>query len=449
MAESVKELEEKLQGFAEGQDAIEDLYRGQVKRNKEALAVFAADEDMAKTIDAWITKGKYAKLLDLWVKGLIVDWRKLYGENTPRRISLPTYPFARERYWASDIKTTSVDRTAATPAIAAPVHPQEAVNHQDKSPASRQFLPSLQSAEPSVPDKPRGIALPSLSEEQPTSKPASHLQHAITLSAIDTPVPHAVIADGSQPPAVVRESIPQEGVEKELATSLAEALYMHVDDIDVNKKFIDMGLDSILGVEWVRAVNKQYGTSIPVTRVYDYPTIREFAGFVLNGMNTAFSRDLPVKKSESLPAAANPGVRADERGEAETEHNPRQSAAWESIEKELATSLAEALYMQVHDIDVHKKFIDMGLDSIIGVEWVRAVNKRYGTSIPVTKVYDYPTTREFAGFMERELNRPGGGSARMPQKAAAAASVDELLQSVQQGVLDIEQADRLLHQFRE
>ena len=35
----------------------------------------------------------------LWVKGLVFDWNRLYGENKPRRISLPTYPFARERYW--------------------------------------------------------------------------------------------------------------------------------------------------------------------------------------------------------------------------------------------------------------------------------------------------------------------------------------------------------------
>ncbi|WP_158756200.1 SDR family NAD(P)-dependent oxidoreductase, partial [Dyella sp. S184] len=34
------------------------------------------------------------------VKGLAFDWQRMYGENRPRRISLPTYPFARERYWA-------------------------------------------------------------------------------------------------------------------------------------------------------------------------------------------------------------------------------------------------------------------------------------------------------------------------------------------------------------
>ncbi len=50
-------------------------------------------------IEAWVAKGKYSKLLDIWVKGLIFDWSKLYGDSKPHRISLPTYPFAREWYW--------------------------------------------------------------------------------------------------------------------------------------------------------------------------------------------------------------------------------------------------------------------------------------------------------------------------------------------------------------
>jgi len=51
-----------------------------VKRHKDVLSVFTADDDMAKAIDAWIRKNKYGKLVDLWVKGLVFDWNKLYGE---------------------------------------------------------------------------------------------------------------------------------------------------------------------------------------------------------------------------------------------------------------------------------------------------------------------------------------------------------------------------------
>ncbi|HVI54017.1 MAG TPA: SDR family NAD(P)-dependent oxidoreductase, partial [Luteibacter sp.] len=96
---SLDELREKLAAFMAGEAAIDEMYRGQVKRNNDALAGLEGDVDMAATVDAWMVKGKYGKLLELWVKGLPVDWRRLYGAVTPRRISLPTYPFARERYW--------------------------------------------------------------------------------------------------------------------------------------------------------------------------------------------------------------------------------------------------------------------------------------------------------------------------------------------------------------
>ena len=38
----------------------------------------------------------------MWATGAEVDWASLYSSHTPRRIGLPTYPFARERYWVSD-----------------------------------------------------------------------------------------------------------------------------------------------------------------------------------------------------------------------------------------------------------------------------------------------------------------------------------------------------------
>ena len=98
---SLQELEEKLEGFVEGQKDIEDLYRGQVKRNDDTLAVFAADEELQEAIEKWIQRGKYSKLLDLWVKGLVLDWSALYEELKPHRISVPTYPFSKERYWIS------------------------------------------------------------------------------------------------------------------------------------------------------------------------------------------------------------------------------------------------------------------------------------------------------------------------------------------------------------
>ena len=99
---SIEELAEKLQGFLSGQDIVENLYQGQVKSNKETSAIFAADEELQEAIVKWIRRRKYSKLLDLWVKGIVIDWNTIYGDSKPHRISLPTYPFAKERHWISD-----------------------------------------------------------------------------------------------------------------------------------------------------------------------------------------------------------------------------------------------------------------------------------------------------------------------------------------------------------
>ncbi|MBT5307418.1 MAG: SDR family NAD(P)-dependent oxidoreductase, partial [Candidatus Scalindua sp.] len=116
LVDTRNELIEKLQDFLAlrgpvGQNGIKGLYRGQVKTDKGKLADFSVDKERTITIDTWIKKRKLSKLLDVWVKGLNVEWNKLYESSElttdapirVSRISLPTYPFARERYWAFSI----------------------------------------------------------------------------------------------------------------------------------------------------------------------------------------------------------------------------------------------------------------------------------------------------------------------------------------------------------
>lgn len=49
---------------------------------------------------------KLDRLADLWVKGVDFDWQRLYDGKKPKRLSLPTYPFMRERYWVTPSQST-------------------------------------------------------------------------------------------------------------------------------------------------------------------------------------------------------------------------------------------------------------------------------------------------------------------------------------------------------
>ncbi|PYS28404.1 MAG: hypothetical protein DMG11_12775, partial [Acidobacteria bacterium] len=127
---SAEQLVEKLQAYLAGEEGIEHAYQGNVKRNKEALSLFSTDADLKDAINKWIAGGKLSRLADLWVKGLELDWSKLYGESKPQRISLPTYPFAKERYW---IDTAAGGPVAAKGTATAVLHPLLHINTSDLS----------------------------------------------------------------------------------------------------------------------------------------------------------------------------------------------------------------------------------------------------------------------------------------------------------------------------
>ncbi|MGV2906202.1 polyketide synthase dehydratase domain-containing protein, partial [Achromobacter sp. AGC25] len=102
---SVAELTRKLSAYEQGETSLEDVYQGEVKRGSDTLSAFAADEDLRELIAKWLARGKVGKLAELWVQGLAVDWSALYGASgpsRPSRVSLPTYPFAKDRYWVPE-----------------------------------------------------------------------------------------------------------------------------------------------------------------------------------------------------------------------------------------------------------------------------------------------------------------------------------------------------------
>src|SRR5262249_23757736 len=44
---------------------------------------------------------------DLYCQGYQLDWHTVYGEAAPKRVRLPTYPFAREKYWLEKLPERS------------------------------------------------------------------------------------------------------------------------------------------------------------------------------------------------------------------------------------------------------------------------------------------------------------------------------------------------------
>ncbi|MFP5393441.1 MAG: beta-ketoacyl synthase N-terminal-like domain-containing protein, partial [Gammaproteobacteria bacterium] len=91
-----------------------------------------------------------------------------------------------------------------------------------------------------------------------------------------------------------------------LRTMLAEELFMPADEIGDEQKFIDIGVDSITGVNWVRKINDRYGLSVNATAIYSHPTLREFGRYVQKAALKEGKRQGSVEAPAAAPSAPQP-----------------------------------------------------------------------------------------------------------------------------------------------
>ncbi|QWP75338.1 polyketide synthase dehydratase domain-containing protein [Lysobacter sp. K5869] len=223
--------------------------------------------------------------------------------------------------------------------------------------------------------------------------------------ALDGVIRHFHSEDAAVPvSATAHKTAAPQQIAQALKDLLATELQMDAAQIDEDTQFVDLGLDSITGVTWVRKINAAYGTRIEATKVYSHPTLRQFRDFVVERIAGAGAVALqvvadaaalaPVTAETALSPIAAPTTAVATQSVAMD-----AAAAQEDLSIALRHLLAHELHMPEDEIDAHRQFVDLGLDSITGVTWVRKINAAYSTRIEATKVYSHPTLAEFARFL--------------------------------------------------
>jgi acyl carrier protein len=183
-------------------------------------------------VQSWLAKGKYGQVLGGWTRGMKVEWRWLYaGEQLPRRVPLPAYPFAKERYWVDE-------RPTAASASMNPV------------------------------DKPRGIVLTALEAAAP------RIDRVAPPRRLDGEVSSAGASSAAD-------------ITSELLESLAAVLSIPVADIDSTLSFAELGMDSVSGAQWSQAINHRFATRLSLAKLYQYPNIPQLAAYLASETRSA------------------------------------------------------------------------------------------------------------------------------------------------------------------
>ena len=78
-------------------ESTNSIFTGNTRKNKTFNQNIASIQN---ALDA----SNVEALANFWIKGANINWRELYKEEIPSIISLPTYAFARQRYWIQETK---------------------------------------------------------------------------------------------------------------------------------------------------------------------------------------------------------------------------------------------------------------------------------------------------------------------------------------------------------
>jgi len=122
IADSAQVLSTRLEMYLIGESIIEDVYAGNIEQGQDTLSLFGSDKDLQSAVNKWISQEQWSRLLSLWVKGLPLDWSSLYACYKVQKMSLPGYPFAKERYWLKNPSVLKQEvKQVATSAVLHPL----------------------------------------------------------------------------------------------------------------------------------------------------------------------------------------------------------------------------------------------------------------------------------------------------------------------------------------
>ena len=358
-------------------------------REPGAAAALLEGEAGRAFCELLMQQGDLAKLARLWVAGAEIDWACLPGMAGARRIALPTYAFERKRYWFDHHAGVSAGTRATAPVAVA---------------AERMTEPAA----------------------TPVAKPVVAPEPVAAVASVTVAAPVSVPM--SEPARAAASGMDAVATRKAIREILAGVLYLEPETVAENRAMMELGVDSILGVELVKKLNARFSLQLKATTLYDHPTVIALAEAVAEALAVAPAGasgpapapalapiSAPVATPEPAPVAAAAAAPTAARPPAQVAAG-LDVAATRRVIREI---LAGVLYLEPDAVAENRAMMELGVDSILGVELVKKLNARFGLQLKATALYDHPTVAALAELVAGAVAAPA--SVTVPGREPAPA----------------------------
>ncbi|MCU1347148.1 MAG: Beta-ketoacyl synthase, partial [Acidobacteria bacterium] len=240
-------------------------------------------------------------------------------------------------------------------------------------------------------------------------------------------------ADGT----VSSEAMSDEYVRQIITRKLSEALRMDAARIRSDAPFADYGVDSIIGIDFVQAINGALQIQLEATSLFEHSTVEQLTRYILKN----WQRPVAARRAQLPPApsAAVSYAEVEATNAAATRNTmplnrpspsmePTEQMTSDHIRQIVAGKLSEALRMDLARIRNNAPFADYGVDSIIGIDFVQAINAALQIRLEATSLFEHSTVDQLTQYILKTW-QPQIAAGQLAQargaSPASSSSIDE------------------------
>lgn len=266
--------------FANTKDGLVESLLALVQGQCHSRLVSKAHSEISSSNVSILHDQNILAMVSGWVNNETADWPSV-GFNVVRRLNgVPSFPLTLTRYWYDDhLSVSAVPSDSTVPGVE-----QVGVEVNGGKPAAKNKLVlsnsfaadgeglvsettvTLDTAVSDVlAEQNRAINNEQSKPEVPVEE--NHVNSATTIGVVNS----YVAATSGESDIAVSEFITSE---------LADLLGIGEAAIEEHVEFIELGLDSIFGMQLIRKINERFSVDIPAADVYTYNTVNLLAGHI-------------------------------------------------------------------------------------------------------------------------------------------------------------------------
>lgn len=342
------ELIDKLTLFLQNKttDVNHDIYVNKVTKAKLS-ELTRSMQNVDHYVDEICTQRNLSEIIHLWVNGCRVDWKKFYSDQGLKKVSLPTYPFEKDRYWVPILEETSnpsavicaCNTESSVKATVAANQLAEISNevHSDSVDIKNQFIVEIkniianisgtESDKIELENEFSDYGFDSLTLKDFTDELEKKFHIVISptlffsfngiqefveylLSEHKESISKRLVQENpSGVQAVSEKEISSQYISEVVLQCISEIAKVPVEKIDLESELSDYGFDSITLGELAQDLNEKFGIEILPTVFFTYDSISSFTKYLIENYGKKLTIKDEVKKLEDIRTNKSPFVK--------------------------------------------------------------------------------------------------------------------------------------------